>query len=138
VQIAWLIALVPALVVGALFRGIAGVGIAQVCVVLVVVTPMYLWRLSRSGVRARQVLARVWVPVLVGLVVLGMSWTVARYVDNALAADLIAGFLTLGVIALLLFRERATLSSFRSLGKSSVPVEAVPLPLRVVDNGITP
>jgi O-antigen/teichoic acid export membrane protein len=138
VQTIWLIALVPSLIVGALFRGIAGVGFAQVAVALVVVTPIYLWRLSRAGIQATQVAARVWLPLLVGLVVLAMSWTIALYIHNSLVADVGAGLLTLCAIAILLVRERATLASFRNLGRSSTPpAEEGVLPIVALDRGTT-
>ena len=51
----WLIALVPAVAIGAKLAGIEGVGLAQLIVALCVVTPAVLFRLRLLGVRGRDV-----------------------------------------------------------------------------------
>jgi O-antigen/teichoic acid export membrane protein len=137
IQATWLVALVPSLIVGALFGGIAGVGIAQVAVALVVVTPIYLWRLSRSGIRARDVLARIWLPLTVGLVVLAVSWGLAENIRVPLIADVAAGLFTLAAITLLVIRERSTLRSLRNIGGSSDVVGDTPIPLESFERGAT-
>lgn len=64
-RLTWLVALVPALFVGAQVDGIRGVGAAHVVVALVVVTPLLLRLLTRSGVEV-SALARQLVRPLIG------------------------------------------------------------------------
>ncbi|MBK4348515.1 oligosaccharide flippase family protein [Lacisediminihabitans sp. G11-30] len=137
VQVIWLIALVPALLVGALFHGIAGVGMAQVAVSLVVVTPIYLWRLARAGVSARSVGSRVWLPLVAGFVVWGESWLLAQTIPNPFLAAFLAGIIALAIIGLLVLRERATIALFRTLGTSAVPVDDAIGPETAFDRGMT-
>ena len=50
IQIVWLIALVPALLAGAAWDGVGGVGLATFAVGLVVILPLHLFYLARAGV----------------------------------------------------------------------------------------
>ncbi len=63
-QMAWLVALVPALSFGALHDGIRGVGFAHMAVVLLVPLPILLWALRRAGFSIRAVLALLPRPLL--------------------------------------------------------------------------
>jgi len=119
VQVTWLVALLPALVVGALLGGISGVGAAQVMVAVVVVTPIYLWRLRRSGVRPRAVAAQVWVPLVVGLAVFVASSAFSLIVPSRFLAAALSGVVALAAIGLLLYRDRATVVSLRRIGEGS-------------------
>lgn len=58
-QVAWLVALVPALTLGVRLDGLRGAAVSQVVVGLLVVLPLYGWGLHQDGVRARVVLAPV-------------------------------------------------------------------------------
>lgn len=119
IQIWWLVALVPALIGGALWAGLAGIGFAQVVVAAVLVAPLYLWRLRAAGISPRDVVSRVWLPVVAGLVVLGSGLLFGRVVANPFLAALLAGLLALAAMGLLLYRERETLRSLRGLGAST-------------------
>lgn len=114
-----LVALVPALVVGARLGGITGVAASQVLVAAVVMLPLYGAQFRRVGVSAREGLQRLWVPagaaVLIGLAAAGIADTV-HSVFGALVA---AGLLTLAGMAALLFRERSELGQLRSVAAAS-------------------
>lgn len=56
IQAWWLIALIPSLLVGAHLRGIVGVGIGHALVAGLLVGPVFMWWLSRSGIPVRSVL----------------------------------------------------------------------------------
>lgn len=102
VQIAWLVALVPALVVGARLGGSAGVGWAHVVVAAVVVLPLYLVAVRRSGADLRALLAATWLPVVAAAPTVAAAVLVSRQVPGsfgALAAGGTAGALVYVAIA---------------------------------------
>jgi PST family polysaccharide transporter len=53
VQLIWLVGLLPAVIGGVQVAGIEGAGLAQLAVAVCLVLPLYLWHLSRVGIRAR-------------------------------------------------------------------------------------
>jgi O-antigen/teichoic acid export membrane protein len=116
VQVIWLIALIPALALGASGGEIGGVGAAQSAVAVVVVTPIYIWRLAKSGVRASGVLSRSWLAFVVGILVFVASRLIAEYVESSFFAAVAAGLIACAASGLLLFRQRAALSSLRRVG----------------------
>lgn len=79
IQLAWLVALVPAVVVGARSWGSAGAGWAHVVVAAGVVLPLYLHAVRRSGADLRGLLGATWLPLLAA-------------VPTALVAALVAGW----------------------------------------------
>lgn len=74
----WLVALIPALIVAARLRGIAGVGAGHILVAGPLVTPCFLWALSRAGIAPRVVLRACWRPVLGGAAMAAVSLAVDR------------------------------------------------------------
>jgi len=124
IQLWWLAALVPALIGGALWIGLAGIGIAQVVVAAVVVLPLYLWRLKKSGILIREMAGPVGLPLVTGLLVLGVGLVAGDLIDTPFLAALPSGLLALAVMGLLLYRERDTLGALRGLG--AAPADAVP------------
>ncbi len=122
VQVAWLAGLVPALIAAAFIGGIAAVGAAQVVVVALVVTPIYLWRLARNGIRPLAIAAQVWLPLLAGFAVLAASRALALLVSSILLSTAAAGVVTLAAMAVLLYRDRSTVLSLRRLGEEFRPV----------------
>ncbi len=125
VQVTWLAALLPALVVGALFGGIGAVAAAQLLVAAVVVTPVYLWRLARAGIRRRDVAVQVWLPLTVGSVVFAVARILTLSVQSPFLAAALSGLVALAAMALLLYRDRATVFSLRSIGVDVPPVSPV-------------
>lgn len=116
IQLCWLAALVPALLVGA-GGGIAGVAMAQLLVVAVVVLPIYLWRLNSAGVSLRHVARQVWLPcvgsalLLIGTVFL----TDARlpFSLDLIVSSVAALAITMGILWL----KRADVAMLRLIGK---------------------
>jgi PST family polysaccharide transporter len=121
VQVVWLVALVPALVIGARVGGLGAVGAAQLLVVAAVVTPIYVWRLWRSGVRPAALATQVWLPVVVGAAVFIASRALSTVVPSAFLAAAISGVIALIAIALLLYRDRAIVRSLRNIGAEAAP-----------------
>ena len=85
IQIGWLVALLPLLIVGVDRYGIEGAGLADVVVSALVVLPAYLVILRRAGVQSRPLAGAVVRPAIASLVAgaaayaiagSGRSWTV--------------------------------------------------------------
>jgi O-antigen/teichoic acid export membrane protein len=116
-----LVTVVPAVVVGVELSGIAGAAAAQVVVAAVVMLPLYAMLFHRAGLHPRNLLGRLWPPVLiaggVGVSALAMS----QAVPSDLAAVALAGVVTLLALAGLIRRDRAELSRLRG-GTWSGPV----------------
>lgn len=113
IQVVWLIALIPALIVGVRADGISGAALAGVTVAAGVVLPWYLVELNSVGIRPFALGARIWLPVL-GAAAAGLCAAGARRVaPSDLTACLIAGFATMLIIGLLAYRMRSVLSLAR-------------------------
>jgi hypothetical protein len=97
VQIVWLVALVPAVVVGARAGGSTGVGVAQAVVAVAVLIPAYLVLLRRSRDEVGALARALAVPGIAaaGAVVAGMA--VADRVGDPLLGGLLGGAATLVV-----------------------------------------
>jgi O-antigen/teichoic acid export membrane protein len=125
VQLGWLLALVPALIVGARLDGIVGVGVAQAVVAGGVILPWYLHELRGAGIRRRVLGSRLWLP-LAGAVVAGLAAAGAARVLAAsnLAALAVSGVTGLAVVGLLVFRMRGALVRLRQ-GRGEVAAPGV-------------
>jgi O-antigen/teichoic acid export membrane protein len=125
IQLAWLLALTPALIAGARLAGIRGVAIAGVAVAAFVVLPWYLRELSKVGIRRRVLAARLWLPFTVAAGVGAGADAAARAIPNDFAACAAGGVAALIAIALLLHRMRPTLKALRTaLSKHDSPQPA--------------
>ena len=67
VQLIWLIALVPALIVGSRADGIAGASIAELLIAAVLILPIYIAELAKADIRPLALLRRVWIPAIGGV-----------------------------------------------------------------------
>jgi O-antigen/teichoic acid export membrane protein len=123
VQFGWLLALVPALIAGARFAGIVGVGVAEVAVAGGVILPWYLHELRGAGIRRRVLGSRLRLP-LAGAAAAGLvAACVARVLASDLAALAVSGVAALAVVGLLVFRMRAALIRLRQ-GRRETPATA--------------
>jgi lipopolysaccharide exporter len=83
VQIAWVAALVPAMVVGVHAWGIAGAGIAHIVVALIVVLPAYILALNRQGIRIQALVHAAAPPIGAALVTGVAVWASTQAIDVA-------------------------------------------------------
>lgn len=116
-QISWLIALIPALLLGAT-GGIAGVAAAQLVVVAGVVLPAYLWRLNAAGLSPRRIGRQVWLPTVCSAAIMALS---ALLQDRGLPFPtglVISSITALGAAGAMLWLRRADLTMLRQLGRS--------------------
>ncbi|MFC5040165.1 oligosaccharide flippase family protein [Ornithinimicrobium kibberense] len=126
IQVVWLVALVPALVLGARGWGIAGVAAAQVVVAMVVVLPLYLVQLARTGLPAASVLGRLVVPFLGGAAVWLGAVLASRTVGGDLAAAASSAVLAGATAAALVLRDRTVVARLREMRR-----QATDLPVKV-------
>jgi O-antigen/teichoic acid export membrane protein len=114
VELLWLFALIPALIVGSHFAGLSGAGAADVAVAAFVVLPWYLRELNRAGIRRRAVAARLWLPVTAATGVAVAAAAAAKLIPIDLVALAVSGLIALLVVGLLTYRSRALLASLRT------------------------
>jgi PST family polysaccharide transporter len=116
VQVLWLVALVPALYVGASTGGAAGAAAAALAVAVGVVAPVYLYELNRTGVTPASVGRRL-APAALAAVCAGVvAWLAAEFIRSDLVAALVAGAGAGVAFVLLLYRMRGAISALRSVG----------------------
>jgi len=115
VQMIWLIALVPALYLGARAGGIEGAGIAQVLIAAGVVLPLYLARLHRNGISWRSLAATMAVPAGLGCGVVAVALAAHRFIALDEAALAVAGLSVLTVLALEARSMQATAQRLRTV-----------------------
>ncbi|WP_217897415.1 oligosaccharide flippase family protein [Geodermatophilus saharensis] len=149
-QVAWLVAAVPATVVGAHLAGLSGTAAAQVAVTGLVVLPVYLAGLRRAGISVGTLAARVSPAVLVAAAVAVLGWVVVVRVDSDPVAVLTSTAMAGAGALVLLFRERSTLRGFRAsrsvdspsdeaVAAGEVPVDgALGLPLSADSTPMSP
>jgi lipopolysaccharide exporter len=93
VQVLWFAALIPAVVVGARTKGIAGAGWAHVAVAAALILPAYALALTRVGTAARTLVRSMWLPTAAAV----PAWLAAHAVAAAVGTP---GFaLVLGGLA---------------------------------------
>jgi len=134
VQLVWLVALIPGVYVGARLAGIAGAAASQVVVAMVVVLPIYLLRLRREGIAARDLGAKVAVPLACGVAVGVLAFLAQGITALDWVALGIAGASVLGALALQGRSIQAALGRLRSV----LSDDAVERPQRPVAVAVTP
>ena len=115
VQLAWLLALIPALIVGARMDGVRGAAIAGFAVAAGVVLPWYLIELHKVGIRVRALGAQVWLPILGGAGVGLFAVGVTGLLTSNLMVLLVSGVVALGTIGLLIFHLLPDVAVLRSV-----------------------
>ena len=123
-QLAWLLVLVPALVIGARTDGIYGASLAETAVAVLGVLPWYLRELSKVGIRLRDLGRQLWLPVT-GAVIAGLvAVAAARIAPGDFVALAVSGVAMAAVVALLVYRMRNVVASLRSA--AAKPAAATP------------
>jgi PST family polysaccharide transporter len=120
VQVIWLLALVPALIIGTQTAGIEGAGVAQVLVAALVVLPAYLLRLRRNGISGRSLATSVATPVAFGAGVVVVALVAHRLIPLDVAALGVAGIGLLAVFAIEARLMRSTAKRLRTVVDSGV------------------
>jgi PST family polysaccharide transporter len=100
VQAVWLIALIPAVYVGARVAGIEGAGAAQVVVAALVVLPLYVSRLQRNGIVWHRLVAGLTLPLVFGMGVVVVAFAAHRLIPLDLVAIAVAAIAVVTALAL--------------------------------------
>jgi O-antigen/teichoic acid export membrane protein len=98
-NLAWLVALVPALIAGAQLGGIEGVGAAHMAILVLVVVPTHLVVLNRLGVTPVSIFGPIARPLAGGAAMVAVSLAVQAPLDSDLERLLIAGPVALAFYA---------------------------------------
>ncbi|AXJ09292.1 oligosaccharide flippase family protein [Arthrobacter sp. PM3] len=106
IQAASLLVLVPALVAGATWFGLAGIAAAQAFVACCVVLPLYLWQLQKSGIRLHPLARKMLLPLMTAVITGLLAWAAASMIPDPFLA-LIAGGVAALVGAAILVRGQA-------------------------------
>ena len=114
IQIVWMLALVPALIIGTRARGIAGAGAAEAAVAAFAVLPWYAGGLRKVGIKMRALVKQLWMPV-VGAVAAGLIATLAAeraWSDFVVIAG--SAGIAAAIVGLLLYRMRPAIAMLRT------------------------
>jgi O-antigen/teichoic acid export membrane protein len=113
VQVAWLGALMPALIAGTWADGISGAGMAEVAVAGCVVLPWYLGALNRVGIRPRDLAGRLFLPLVAAAGAGAAAAATVRVIHVELAAIAAGGGFGLFTIGLLVWWAWPSLAALR-------------------------
>jgi lipopolysaccharide exporter len=103
-QVCWIVALVPAMVLGIRWGGLAGAGWAHLFVGLLLILPIYLVAVRRTGAPIRSVLASLWPPVVAMAPAGLLGALTAQHIGPPFPAALAGGSAALALYALLIHR----------------------------------
>lgn len=104
VQAAWLVTLVPLMVVGVNSLDALGAALAHLVCALFIISPLYLWALSKVGTPAREIVAVLWPPLL-AVVPSAAAVLALRALDLPALADLlVSGFVGTTIYVACLYR----------------------------------
>ena len=115
IQLVWLLALIPAIWFGTSAAGVAGAGLAQFAVGLLVVLPIYLRELHRTGIGPAALGAPMLLPVAGAAAVAAAAALAVRTVDGDLAILAVSGLAGLAAIAWMGHRMRPALAALRNI-----------------------
>ena len=114
IQIVWMLALIPALIIGTHANGIAGAGAAEAAVAAFAVLPWYVGGLSKVGIRMSALGKQLLLPV-VGAMAAGLIATVAGEIaHNDFVVIAGSGAITALIVGLLLYRMRPAIAMLRT------------------------
>jgi O-antigen/teichoic acid export membrane protein len=115
IQLAWLVALIPALVVGVRADGISGAAIAGVAVAAFVVLPWYLIELHRVGIKGFALGAQLRMPLVGGVGVGLLAADLGRVLTSNLTALALSGVVAVGTIGVLFLHKQPELAMLRPM-----------------------
>lgn len=111
-QVVWLGTLLPAVALSSRF-GLSGVALGQVAVGFLVVVPVYLQLLRRSGVPIRSLLGAVWLPGAAGTALWFACWALMERVSGVWLQIIGCAALTTMVLGALVWKNREILKAVR-------------------------
>jgi O-antigen/teichoic acid export membrane protein len=112
-QVATLVSLIPALMLGVDASGITGAAAAQVAVAAGVMLPLYVVLFARAGLNPLRLLGRIWLPAVIAGGVYAGALGISALLPADLPACLAAGVVALLALAGLILRDRAEVTRLR-------------------------
>jgi lipopolysaccharide exporter len=104
-QLVWIVALIPALIIAVPAHGIVGAAVAQEIVAIVIVLPLALWLITRAGGgSARHLLSRAAFPAAAATVAGLSAWAVSGVVAQPILQVLLGGLVGIGLYVLIVGR----------------------------------
>ena len=100
IQVIWLGALIPMLILGGEIAGIGGVGLAHALVGVLVVVPAYLVVLRSTGIKPSLVVRSVAGPLAWSVVAVGAGWLSSEQISSPWLACLVGGSLAMLIVAI--------------------------------------
>lgn len=119
VQLVWLAILTPAVIVAARRQGLVGVAVAELLVALLVVLPLYLGMLRRTGLRLALLGPAVLTPLAVASAAAGVALIAGRLLASPFASSVVAGVLVLVAVSVVAGLRRDELRQLRRLRQSA-------------------
>ena len=116
IHVLYAMVLIPGAFLAATLWGLVGLAAVQVGIAVLIVLPLYLLQFHRFGLSPGHLLRRVWLPLVIGAFIGGLSLLVARVVEVPILACIICGLIGLVTVGALLRRDRAELEVLRTLG----------------------
>jgi PST family polysaccharide transporter len=113
IQVAWLVALVPAVLVGVHVGGAAGAAASLVVVALLVSCPLYAEELRRAGIGPRTILRQVALPLSIAAACGAAAVAVSAVLSGPWTTLAVVGLIAGGALAAFLTTVRADLAVFR-------------------------
>lgn len=104
IQAVWLITLIPLMVWGTSTHDALGAAVAHLLCAILIVTPLYLWALSKSGTPPLEVLGAMWPPLLAIIPALVAILILRSFDLPALADLLVSGFVGAALYGVCLYR----------------------------------
>lgn len=98
IQLSWLVALIPATVVAALFWGVVGIGWAQAAVAVVVAIPVHAYGLRRAGVSLGALAKGLAYPALAGVLAVAGLLAIRALAPDPLLDVALGGALTAAIV----------------------------------------
>jgi PST family polysaccharide transporter len=109
-QVIWLIALVPATFAAALWGNVATVGIAVGLVAIFVAVPVHAWVLRGAGMRLSLLVKGLSYPLVLTAGTIVVQFAIRWYARPALLAVVLAGLVTVAIVAVSFKQARARLA----------------------------
>ncbi|MBX7267818.1 lipopolysaccharide biosynthesis protein [Micromonospora sp. Llam7] len=116
VQAVWFVVLLPALYAACVSGGLWSASAVQLVVALLVILPLYLASLRRTGIAPRPVVARLGAPLLGAAAVAAVALLVARTGAVDLVVLAVSGATALAAIGVLGYRQRHVVRELRTVG----------------------
>jgi PST family polysaccharide transporter len=114
-----LVVLVPMLIAGAAWFGLAGLAAAQAIVAGCVVLPLYLWQLRKCGINVHGLIRKMLLPLMASVITGMIAWAAAAMISDGFLALVAGGTVALLASATLLLTQADQFRLLRAIGRGA-------------------